>query len=262
MLLLRLLGMSVRSGLQYRKSFLFGLVAFTFVYFCDFICVWIIMTRLPSLAGFSILHVMVMYGLAMISYSIYRTFGDELNNFQDYLLSGSFDQVLTKPMHPLIYLIGARADFSNIGGLFGGAWFVWYGFYKLGIRLGALKSLFLAGEIAAGIVILFSIGIIAAAIAFWTVRNYEITVLMIYATNTAGSYPVTIYNRAIADFLTFVLPVSFVNFYPTLWLFGMERILSGRTWLVFSGGIAAAWMLILALFVWGRGVRKYSGAGA
>ena len=81
---------------------------------------------------------------------------------------------------------------------------------------------------------------------------------MLYMVNDFSKYPVSIYNKAVQAIITYVIPFAFTAYFPA------SYFLTGKDPLFCIGGtvIAGSVLMILALFVWHKGVSAYESAGS
>ena len=67
-------------------------------------------------------------------------------------------------------------------------------------------------------VIFAAIWVIGAAITFWTVETSEVTNVFTYGGEALVSYPMPIYAEGIRRFFTYVVPLVFVSYLPSLYI--------------------------------------------
>jgi ABC-2 type transport system permease protein len=73
-----------------------------------------------------------------------------------------------------------------------------------------------------------------------------------------GRYPLSIYSGFIQFLLSWIIPFGFATFYPSVRLLSRAEF---RSYAALVPVVAVAF-LALALFVWSRGVRRYSSTGS
>jgi ABC-2 type transport system permease protein len=254
----RLVRASLRSLMQYRFSFMFSLVVNVLVTVADFLVVLAILYNFRSIGGWNTAQIAALYGVATAALGIYRAFGSELQNFQNYIVTGEFDGLLLRPWPTLLVLLSRRVELFRLGA-------VLQGYAALVISLAYLGGpaefgvayfyMLLLPLLSSGI--FFAISIATAAVAFWTGRIRELQTFTIYGPSTAASYPTAIYPRWIRYFLT-VLPVTFVGYVPLRTTLG----LGGQLWHVVTPMVASAISLLAALWLWRRGERAYHSTGS
>jgi ABC-2 type transport system permease protein len=63
-------------------------------------------------------------------------------------------------------------------------------------------------------------------------------------------------------FVTFVVPLAFINYYPTLYILGRSDPLGLPDWVRLLSPVAAIAMVLAARTVWSLGVRRYQSTGS
>ena len=105
-----LIGARVRSQLQYRTSLALELLATALLTFLDFVAILIIFEQVPTLAGWSVAEVALLYGIASTAFSLTDLAIGHLDFLSQMIRDGSFDQVLTRPLPSLLQVV--TADFA------------------------------------------------------------------------------------------------------------------------------------------------------
>ena len=77
-----------------------------------------------------------------------------------------------------------------------------------------------------------------ACIQFWTADATEFANAFTYGGNTATQYPLTIFPSEVVA-MTFVVPIAFVNWYPSLYILGREDPFGLPSWLQHASPVAA-----------------------
>jgi ABC-2 type transport system permease protein len=110
--------------------------------------------------------------------------------------------------------------------------------------------------------VFLAIFIAGAATAFWTPQTGELTNMFSFGGQFMTSYPMHIYQSWMRSVFTFVIPMAFVNFYPSLYLLGKPDPLGLPSWMPFVSPLPAAAVLAGALAFWRLGVRRYQSTGS
>lgn len=170
--------------------------------------------------------------------------------------TGSFDYVLLKPMDAQVLISASRFEPWKIFDLLGALGLLAYAFYLRGeppspqhVGLGVV--LFVAGLVA-----MYSIWIVCAAMAFWVVRLDNLTFLL-GAIFDVARWPVHVFRGLWRIVFTFVIPVAVMTTFPAMGLLGeLDPELALAT-------IAASFvMLALARLVWRSAIRNYTSASS
>lgn len=246
--------------MEYKFSFLSSTLLMMVLQALDFLLVAAILLKFDHIKGWNLYEVGYLYAISMMVLSLYRTLANEFHTFEKYTVHGEFDQLLTRPVSPLLILFSRSLYLHQIGGFLQGVLILWvslWGMQEAGQPVGA-ALLYLPVSLAAGALIVFSLGLSTATIAFWTVRINEFLPFTVYAPLNASSYPMHIYPGWLKGLLFSVLPVAFISYVPALYLFGK----GGAWWHLLLPplvGIAAVW---LALRFWRFGISRYHSTGS
>lgn len=254
----RLVLASVRAIMQYKFSFFFSVVFNVAVSIADFLVVLAILYNFRAIGGWNTPQIGVLYGIVAASVGIYRTFGCELHNFQNYIVMGDFDGLLLRPWPTLLVLLSRSVELFRIGSVLQGYTAIIVSLHYLG-GFSALgwNYMYLLVLPLFSCCIFFAIGIATGSVAFWTGRIRELQTFMVYGPNTAASYPTHIYPGWLRYFLT-IVPVSFVGYIPARAALG----LGGETWHMLTPLVVSALSLKLALLMWRSGERAYHSTGS
>ena len=258
-LYLQLLRAGIRARLQYRWDFLFTTVLYAGLVAIDFLTVAAILYRYPSVAGWNLHEVALLSGTVSCSVGLFRTFAGELEGFERYLVTGEFDQILTRPWPALAGLLARNFDLGRLGALLQGGLVLAIGLRGVMAR-GAppwLPAYVLLLPLA-GACVQLALGLGTAAAGFWIIRIEELQVFARNAPSTAANYPAEIYPRWLRYLLTGFLPVLAVGQVPLR--YALDK---GGTALALAAPLlAAAVSLAVGLRLWGWGIRHYQSTGS
>jgi ABC-2 type transport system permease protein len=243
--------------MEYRVNFLIG-ASSTFVeQGARILAVWVVMSQVPALKGWSFDAVLLIYGLATLARSFEHMFADNLWTIgRAYIRTGDFDRFLVRPVDPLFHLLADRFNHDGIGNFLVGAALVVKASLSLGIAWTALKLLVLVVSVLSGGLIFIALNLLTASSAFWIVESVPVT-RAVHEMHEFAKYPLTMYARPITGLLTWVIPYGFASFYPAAYLLGREG--GGLAWLA---PVVAAALTALAYGVWTVGLRRYAGTGS
>jgi ABC-2 type transport system permease protein len=235
-----------------------GVIFFTsgkvlrYVFFLLFLV--LIVSNTKQIAGYTLWEVILFFLtfnlIDILSQGIFR----EVYRFRFYLISGSFDHFLLKPMSPLFRVLLGGLDILDMFTLVPLIGFIIYTFHQLpGITLiSMLLYLFL---VINGLLITLSfhifvlgLGVIATEVdnAIWIFR--DITYM--------GRIPVDVYREPVRSLLTFVIPVAAMITFPAKALLG---VLSSP-WIILAICLCIGF-LSMSLMFWKYALRKYTSAG-
>jgi ABC-2 type transport system permease protein len=242
--------------LEYRMNFLIGATSTTLLQAEGLLALWVVMSRIPSLNGWTFDQVLLVYGLVTVSESITHMFADNLWTIgHAYIRPGEFDRFLVRPIDPLFHLLADRFCHDGIGNFLIGMILIIKAMTSLGIPWTVANMLYLLMAILAGGGIFIALNLITATSAFWIVESIPVT-SVVYNTYEFTKYPLSIYSRGIRIVMTWVIPYGFASFYPASHLLG--RDVGMLAWLA---PVVAAVLLLVAYRVWTFGLAHYTSTG-
>jgi ABC-2 type transport system permease protein len=243
--------------MEYRLNFFIGATSTAILQIASLATLWVVMSQIPSLNGWSFHEVLLIYGLLTLGESITHMFADNLWTVGwSYIRTGDFDRFLVRPIDPLFHLLADRFCHDGIGNFLIGSILVGLAMQNLDIPLTLQTSLYLLVTVVSGGAIFIALNLITATSAFWIMESIPVT-QMVFGMNEFAKYPLTIYSRGIGLVLTWVIPYGFVSFYPASHLLGREA--GAMVWLA---PLVALIFLTMAYRVWKVGLRHYSGTGS
>jgi len=261
----RLVGAQVRSQMQYRVSFIVDFVGQFAGNIIDFATVLVFFTRAPTIGGWTLGEVGLLYGLSSISFAC----ADMLASGFDYQVFGAtmvrlggFDQVLVRPVHPFLQVLASQFVVRRIGRILQGV-------VILGVALALLDVPWTPGQIgfmfvtiAGGVLFFMGLFIFGSGVSFWTVESLEAMNIVTYGGQFMTSYPMHIFQDWIRSIFMFVIPMAFVNYYPALWLLAKPDPLGGPTWLAFAAPLVCLLVFVAGVRMWWFGVQHYQSTGS
>lgn len=252
----------VRAAAQYRLSFVLQLLGAMLLTFVDFIAILVIFSHLPHLGGWSLIEVAFLYGSG---YVVFKAADMVMTNFDRLPLmirTGTFDQILTRPLGTLGQVITGQIDVRHIGG-------VTQGFVVLVLAIRAAHIDWDPQRVAVFVVMLPSafvifcaIWVATNAIAFWTMDAREVANSVTYGGNFLTQFPMHIYGRWMLRLFGYVIPLAFVTYFPSLYILDKPDPLGAPSWFRFASPLAALASVVVARLIWRAAIRHYRSTGS
>lgn len=252
---------ALRARLQYRSDFLIGIISVILLNIVNLTLIWVLLSRFTSLKGWSYWEVAMLYSMYLTSHSIYAVFFWHLTTLEDDIISGRFDQYLVRPCSPFVQFLGRELNYMGVGDfLIATAVFI-IAYQNLNLYWTAGQWGFYGLALLAGVVIETSIALLISITSFWTGRSMQLYRLSLRFSILTQQYPIDMFGRWYQLFVTGLLPVAFMNYYPLSALLGkhngLEIPLLG--WL--SPLVALLLLFIVSRF-WRIGLRAYASSGS
>jgi ABC-2 type transport system permease protein len=256
----KLVKASLKSQLEYKLAFSFELVMYMILQALDFLLVAAILLKFDTVGGWNLYEVGYLFAISSFVRSLYRVFANDIHTFEKYTVNGEFDQLLTRPVSPLMLMLSRGIYWNQIGGCLQGAIMLVFclsGMHAQGVSIWP-ALLYLPVSILCGAVIVFSLGLATATIGFWTAKIDELLAFTHYGPLNAASYPMHIYPGWLRGVLFTLIPVAFIAYVPSLYLFDK----GGAFWYVLVSPCVAGVVGWSALRFWRFGIRHYHSTGS
>lgn len=246
---------SMKEMLIYRLDCIVGMLSQIFTELVEILFIWIVFQNTDTLAGWTFEHMLLLYGVTLLSVGISDFCFDALYDIgPKYIKRGDFDKILLRPVHPLISIIGDSKEFTALGYFGLGLFLVITMFIKLAIPVtfGLIIQIIFFSIVGAAII--GAINTIFSISSFWTYRSNEV-IWSFYRVYTFAQYPIDIYNGFIKILITCILPFAFVAYYPTMSYLGMN------SYMIYLSPIVAIVLWIIAIKIWNWALNKYRSTG-
>ena len=175
---------------------------------------------------------------------------------------GTFDVYLIRPVSALPQVLAEQFSPKRFGKLLSASLTLTWALLTLHIHWTALKILVCVGTICCGTVIYCSLWVITGTISFFAVDARETANAFTYGSETLTEYPLAVFSRPLALGLTFVLPLAFVTWQPSLYVLGHADPLGLPGFLRFGAPAVAALMALIAGAAWRFALRHYRSTGS
>jgi ABC-2 type transport system permease protein len=258
----RLVAAKIRSDWQYRTSFLFFLVSQTAVTALDLAVILVLFDVVPSIGGWNVTQVAVLYGLVTLSFGIGDLFISQVEAVAVHVREGTFDRMLLRPLPTVVQLSAGEFALRRIGRSIPAT-------ITLVVALVAADIDWTPGRVAmvpvtvlAGTAIFGAVWVVTSAISFWAVGAREVANSFTYGGGFAHQYPLQVYSRWVRTVLGWLVPMAFVAYVPAVYLLDAANPLDLPGWLALTPPFVAVASVLVAWRVWGAGVRAYQSTGS
>lgn len=261
-LYIRYLGISVRSQMQYRASFLMLTLGHFLMTGLEFAGVWVLFSRFEQLQGWSLPEVALFYGMINMAFALSDATSRGFDILPTLVKSGEFDRILLRPRSTVLQLAGQELTLRRVGRFSQGLLVFLWAAMALELSWSPLKFALLLATILGGACLFYGLFVLQATMAFWTTETLEIMNTVTYGGVETAQYPLAIYRPWFRAFFTFVIPLACISYYPALALLGRADPLGSAAALHWLAPLVGVFFLALCLQVWRIGVRHYRSTGS
>lgn len=259
----RLVAMQLRAQLQYKMNMFIDIATYLSVTSLEFVPVLIYFGSFPSLLGWKVGEVALLFAITSMSFGLAELFGAGIDAFDETIRRGEFDRVLLRPAGALLQVVSSDMRLRRLGRITEGLLIFVLALGLLpGFSWTPLKLLVLPLGIVSGALVFIAILLLGATLCFWTVETTEITNILTYGGRELLSYPLTIYNQGLQRFFLFLVPLAFGTYIPTCYLLGRPLPFGLPGALAFGAPLVALAFALIAGATWRFGVHRYQSTGS
>lgn len=257
---LRLIQLEIKSGLEYRGSFLIHTIAMILNYASAFTAIWILLQQFGTLGGWIWPEIALLLSFQLLAYAIgAATSFIQFRNFEEMIRKGDFDILLVKPFSPWAYITFSGLHTGYAGHIL----------LALGLMTWSLTQLEIAwspGLAAYGLFSLVNGCLVVAAImtmigisAMVLVQSRHIYEVF-FGFWQLTRYPMNIFPLGLQWLLVTIVPLGFMNYIPVSVFLGKDVATLGQFAPVFSL-ISGILCVLAAMRFWRFCIGRYQGAG-
>jgi ABC-2 type transport system permease protein len=258
----RYIGVSIRSQMQYRASFVMLTIGHLAGTGIEFVGILVLFDRFGSLQGWSLPEVAFLYGLVNVGFAFADAATRGFDMFATMVKSGDFDRLLTRPRSTAIQLAGQELTLRRVGRLAQGLVILLWASAALDLDWTVAKAALTLAAIASGTALFSGLVILQATLAFWTTESVEIMNTVTYGGVQTSQLPLVIYRPWFRKFFTFVVPLACVSYFPAIAIIGRTDPLGSPIWFQYLSPLIGVGFLLVSLQVWKFGVRHYVSTGS
>ena len=252
----------VRVSMAYRTSFAILTVGQFLVTGLDFVAIVIMFGSIDALGGFSLPEVAFLYGGAGICLGLADLLLGNIERLGTRIRLGTFDALMIRPVPLYAQLCADEFALRRLGRVAQAVLVLGWAVLTLELDWTPSKVLMIGYMVVCGTAIFLALFTLGAAFQFWTQDAAEVANAFTYGGNTLAQYPLTIYPAQLVKALTFLVPIAFVNWYPSLYVLGRPDPFGLPEALQFAAPVTAVVLGLLATAGWRAGVRRYRSTGS
>lgn len=246
-----------------RSAFILSFSSMMLSYAADICLLYIMIDTFKTIGSWGPYEVMLLYALNLISYSLAGFFLNyPCTRLAERIRTGQFDEVLTKPLHPFLYLICRDFNPGYISHISLSFVVIFVCIAKLGIELTLVNIGILILIIISSTLIQGALFILTAVPAFWFTQTNSLMNLILFELKLFIRYPISIYHKGIQIFLTVVIPYAFINFFPAQILLKKQDFLLFPSQIQYFSPIVGIVLFTLAYRAWSLSIKKYASSGS
>jgi len=253
----KILVQDLKSKMSYRSDFIISTIGMIATNITGFISFWILFRNFPSINGWDYYEMLFLYGFSLVSLTPVQCLFDNNWSLRMNVYSGDFIKYCFRPINLFFYYQSEVFDIKGLGQLAFGIGTIAYAWAHMTLPFTFWALCQLIVFLITASLIMIAMQNAAAATCFWLTNSFFVLDLALKMKDFA-KYPITIFNSVFKFIFTFILPIAFIAYYPSLVILRPDEI-PVLTWL--SPVIGVIFFLLSVKF-WMYGARKYNGTGS
>ncbi|MFJ8844480.1 ABC transporter permease [Streptomyces cyaneofuscatus] len=257
-----IVAMWVRSTMAYRASFVmttFGNLAVTAF---DFLTIVLMFTHVDALGGYTLPEIALLYGVSATAFGLCDLLLGSMERLGRRVRDGTLDTLLVRPVPVLAQVAADRFALRRIGRILQGLAVLVYALVTLDIAWTPLKVAMLPVMVISGAAVFGAVFVAGAAFQFVAQDASQVQSAFTYGGATLLQYPPTIFAKDLVRGVTFVVPLAFVSWLPTLYVLDRDYPLDLPHWVAFLTPVVAVACGALAGLAWRAALRTYRSTGS
>lgn len=256
----KLVHLIVKERMEYRGDFILNAFAQIISYFANYVVIWLFISKFKSIAGWSWPEIALLYSIGLFTYALGASFSYvQMTEMEERVRSGTYDTILTKPVNSYLYVVCRGFNVAYVAHFAISLTFLFWSLGQLQVEWTLFKMVYFLIALISGAMIQMGIMTMIGACSFIWIRN-NVLFTLFFRLREFTSYPIPVYGTFIQVILVFIVPLAFINFYPSAYLLSKPAPLIGDwgKWIIpFIGPVCLA----AGYLFWLWSEKRYQGAG-
>jgi ABC-2 type transport system permease protein len=246
---------SIRISLQQKTGAVMFLIGKLLRFGISTVFIFYLLKNTKLLAGYTMDQTVVFYLTYNVIDSISQQFFREVYRFRPLIVSGDFDTILVKPVHPFTRVLLGGIDILDFLPTIIYLSMLGYFLNKLDMLATPMIVVF-AVMIFSSLIITAAFHILVLAVGIVS-TEVDHTIMIYRDILRMGTFPIDIYAEPLRSVLTFVVPVGLMMSFPVKALFGYLS-----TPLIVISLVLAAVFFLLSIWAWNGALARYQSASS
>lgn len=253
---------NIRPKFQFITNSLMGIVGLMLLSVTSAFSMFILLRNLSGLDGWTIWQLMFLNGTWRLSHGVFLLFGQATWTVSQKVRMGEMDRYLVRPLNPLSQLFMSDFNISGLGYIVGGSIVFGVAAYHLEGFWSITNIALTIVAIFVGFVIEVALFLMIGTLAFWITETNGINTILLNFITNFHQYPLSIFGIGLQLILTFIIPIAFINYYPSFLVLNIDSTVTLNSNLIYFGPLTAFILMILALVFWNFGLKRYNSSGS
>jgi ABC-type uncharacterized transport system, permease component len=253
----KILVQDLKSKMSYRADFIISTIGMVMTNIAGFVSFMILFHNFPTINGWDYYHMLFLYGFSLLALTPVQCFFDNNWSLRMAVQSGDFIKYCFRPINIFFYFISEVFDVKGLGQCAFGAGTLIYAWAHIGIPVTFTTILKLLLYLFTASLFMIAIMNFAAATCFW-IQGSGYVMVILFRFKDFAKYPATIFQGFFKFVFTFIIPVAFIAYYPSMAILSPGDVPTLTILAPFIGLL----FFYLSYKFWMLGVKRYDFTGS
>jgi ABC-2 type transport system permease protein len=255
-----LIGMFVRTRLEYRGAMVLAWLAQGMSYASMYTAIALIVTRFGTLGGWTWSEMALLLAFHLLGYSLGASLSfTQFREIEEKVRLGTFDAILVKPIGPWTFLVFSGLNIGYLGHIVLAVGLMAWALTQVTTDWTILGTLYFAATlISAAMLVAALMTMIGATALIWVRSNHLFAIF--FGFWELARYPLTIFPLPLQLLMLSIVPLGFMSYVPVAVFLGKDVAVLGA-WAGPAALLAGPLAADLAMLHWRYCLRNYQGAG-
>lgn len=250
---------SLMGKFAYKANVIIGTVAFLFSQITALLTLFLLVSAVPSIDGYTIYDIGFLFGITNMAIGIDHLFSDKLWTVAYHeVRMGKLDHMFLRPVPVLFQVFAHEIQLEAFGEIITAIALIIFCGMNISFNVTGLGVLILIIGIICASIIITSFKIIIASLAFVFGRSGPL-LQVVYNFSTYSRYPLSIFPKLIRFMLMFIIPLGVCLFLPYDNLFTNNFNPYLLLFIIISSTLV---FLFLSIVIWNYFCRRYESTGS
>lgn len=245
----------VKQILHYKADFLIGILPHFIGQLANLVFFRIITGTVAGIQGWELDELVLIYGFSTLVYGIYYLLFGNFRDLKAYLFNGQFEVMRIRPLNLIAHIMVISFRSEAIEQILLGGGLVVYAAVKLSVPVSLARLAGSAYFAACGVAVLGGLTLLSSSFLFVTHGTFS-PIGVLSQLREYTKYPIDIFGGPLQFLFTWILPIGYVSYFPSVLLLGHQA----NIWL-FSGLLSAG-LFAAGYFSFTHTLRFYEGVSA
>lgn len=253
----QILFQDIKSKMSYRADFIISTFGMICTNIAGFISFWILFQNFSSINGWNYKEMLFLYGFSLIAITPTQCLLDNNWSLRIFVRDGDFIKYYFRPLNLFFYFQSEIFDLKGLGQLLIGIFTLTYAWTQLEIGFNVILLVKLIIYLITASLVMMAMQNAAASSCFWVDNSFFILDL-VHRLREYAKYPITIFSPVFRFIFTFVFPIAFISYYPSLVILRPDSV-PVLSWISPIIGVV---LFYLSYKFWMLGAKRYNGTGS